>query len=76
MITTSVSLDCNPVWFEGRDLVNYGISRLDGREGDIFSRYFFEGYTMEEIGVVHRTSKSNVCRIVHKIKCKFRKRVC
>jgi DNA-directed RNA polymerase specialized sigma subunit len=56
--------------------VNYGISRLDGREGDIFSRYFFEGYTMEEIGVVHRTSKSNVCRIVHKIKCKFRKRVC
>lgn len=75
MISISVSLDVDPVWFEGRSLIDYGVRDLSSKEFDIFNRYFFDRCTLKEIGVVYGVSNSRMCRIVKKIRLKVKKRI-
>lgn len=74
-ITTSVSLDSNPVWYEGRDLLNYGIKKLSDKEGDIFDRYFYEQNTLREIAKVYGVTRSRIHQIVTKVRAKVKKRL-
>ena len=75
VITVSVSLEAVPVWFEGRDLLNYGIRKLNGRELDIFNKYFIEQMTMAEIAIDYSLSRTRICQIVRGIKVKIRRRI-
>ena len=75
MSSVSVSLDSNPVWFEGRDLVDYGVRKLDGREEDVFRRYFCEQNTMGEIAEVYGVTRSRVHQIVKRVRGKVKKRI-
>ena len=74
-ITVSVSLEVFPVWYEGRDLIDYGVNLLNEKESDLFNRYFFERNTMKEIGVIYGVVPSRICQMVKKIRLKVRKRI-
>jgi DNA-directed RNA polymerase specialized sigma subunit len=74
-LSISISLDINPVWFEGRDLIDYGINMLTEKESDIFSRYFIDRCTLREIGAAYGVVPSSIHRVVKKIRLKVRKRI-
>lgn len=74
-LTISVSLEVNPVCFEGRSLINYGIQRLNDREFDIFNKYFIEQMTMKEIAFSQKCSESRIFQLVTVIKGKVRRRL-
>lgn len=71
----SVSVDVSPCWYEGRSLIDFGVSGLDEKEFDIFNRYFVERCTLKEIGVVYGIGKSMVHRIVKRVRVKVRNRI-
>ena len=74
-ITVSVSLDVNPVWYEGRNIINYGVNLLDEKEFDIFNRYFFDRCTLKEIGIVYGVGKTRMHQIVQQIRLKVMSRI-
>ena len=74
-ISLSVSLEVFPVWFEGRDLIDYGINVLTEKESDIFNRYFVDRCTLREIGVAYGVVPSSIHKVVKKIRLKVRKRI-
>jgi DNA-directed RNA polymerase specialized sigma subunit len=74
-VTVSISLEVSPVWFEGRDLIDYGISMLSDKESDIFNRYFVDRCTLREIGIVYGVVPSRVHQMVKQIRLKVMKRI-